>query len=806
MYSKSRVKHLPKQPGRNIWHYLTGIVLIAGIELGVQAQAVRVLPLGNSITYDENSGDGSNPRPIGDRISYRYRLYQLLTNAGYVFDYVGSENSGNNYFQNPDMDDNAGFPGIETWQLEDLINTGYNAIVGHNESPGPYLQYYPADVVLLHIGTNNLITSAYQVSDLLDRIRVYLPNAYILVARIINRRTYDPNTTIFNNNVAAMVAGRGDPKMVMVDMENGAGINYADEMADNLHPNQAGFDKMANQWFDAIQSLNQPPVIDAIPEQITQRQTPFQPIVLDDFVTDGEDSDNELTWSFTRKLGSQLIVNIDANRILTVSPNGDWYGSELLTLKVTDTGNGAFPATTTTQVRFTVEKGNDAPIFESNPSTQTYQDETYTYTVQALDLDGDSIIYSAVQKPSWLTFNAVTHNLHGVPGDAQVGFHDITLRVSDGQEFNDQAFQLEVINVNDPPYFVSTPPTQVDQGTQYSYVINAQDPDGDQLTYTAVELPSFLQFNAATRVVQGTPVYSQVGEHTVTIKVSDGVEEVLQSYVLEVLNTNNPPQFQSTALTEINEDGHYYYYVIANDIDGDQLTYSAPLIPDFLNFDPFTQTLTGQPDNSDVGPHSVILRVTDGYVETDQAFTLTVINVNDPPEFTTEPIIEARAGEAYVYHIEAKDVDVGDVLTFTAATKPDWLILSNGVNDALLYGQPIPDNIGSHAVIIQVSDGKEAVMQGFTLKVLGPVGVPGETFKGPFRVYPNPARDATTFQFAEPSEVLISIYDSTGKIRKSMHSEYADQLKVDLSDLNRGTYLYRVLIDGQEESGTLIKY
>jgi len=34
----------------------------------------------------------------------------------------------------------------------------------------------------------------------------------------------------------------------MVDQENGAGINYNTDMGDNLHPNQTGYDKMADKW------------------------------------------------------------------------------------------------------------------------------------------------------------------------------------------------------------------------------------------------------------------------------------------------------------------------------------------------------------------------------------------------------------------------------------------------------------------------------------------------------------------------------------------------------------------------------
>ena len=41
----------------------------------------------------------------------------------------------------------------------------------------------------------------------------------------------------------------------MVDMENGAGIDYYTDMDDDLHPNHLGYDKMAAVWFAALDAL-----------------------------------------------------------------------------------------------------------------------------------------------------------------------------------------------------------------------------------------------------------------------------------------------------------------------------------------------------------------------------------------------------------------------------------------------------------------------------------------------------------------------------------------------------------------------
>lgn len=212
------------------------------------SQVIRIMPLGDSITYDNRRKD---IRPTGVRIAYRYTLFKLLKSAGFNVDFVGNQNSGGRYLGTT-MDDNAGFPGITDEQLAVLVGTGYSELTGTQLTPGPYLETYPADIILLHIGTNKVDVSPRDVEDILDLIRQSDPDVHIIVARIINRYPYDEITTAFNHNVAAMIEARADKRIMMVDMEDGAGIDYYTDMDDDLHPNHLGYDKMAAVWFDAI--------------------------------------------------------------------------------------------------------------------------------------------------------------------------------------------------------------------------------------------------------------------------------------------------------------------------------------------------------------------------------------------------------------------------------------------------------------------------------------------------------------------------------------------------------------------------
>lgn len=97
---------------------------------------------------------------------------------------------------------------------------------------------------------------------------------------------------------------------------------------------------------------NQPPIVSDIPDQTIVEGESFVSIDLDNYVSDVDDADEVLIWSYSGYI--DLIVTI-IDRIATISiPNAHWTGSESITFRATDPGElwGEDPAT------FTVTKSN----------------------------------------------------------------------------------------------------------------------------------------------------------------------------------------------------------------------------------------------------------------------------------------------------------------------------------------------------------------------------------------------------------------------------------------------------------------
>ena len=260
--------------------------------------------------------------------------------------------------------------------------------------------------------------------------------------------------------------------------------------------------------------------------------------------------------------------------------------------------------------------------------------------------------------------------------------------------------------MNDTPTITSTSVTSSTEDSAYSYTFGASDVDsGDNVTYAATTLPSWLTFDADTGVLSGTPTNSEVGTHSVVLTATDASGAVdTQSFTITVSDVNDAPTVTSTALTSSTEDSAYSYTFAASDT----VKYTATSLPSWLAFDAGTGILSGTPTNSEVGTHTVALTASDaGGAVDSQIFTITVSNVNDTPTVTPTALTSSIEDGAYSYTFAASDVDSGDTVTYAATSLPSWLAFDAG--KGVLSGIPTNSEVGTHSVVLTATDASGAV-------------------------------------------------------------------------------------------------
>jgi lysophospholipase L1-like esterase len=220
---------------------LAALLLAAGLLTGARTAAyaesnggVRVMPLGDSIT------DG-----ITVSGAYRTGLWQRFVSGGYKVDFVGSLFGGPATLGDHDHEGHSG------WRIDQI-----------DANVAGWLRTYTPHTVLLHIGTNdviqnyNLAGAPSRLSALIDHITANAPTAEVFVATIIPLANagQEANARTFNAAVPGIVQGKAaaGQHVHLVDMHSA--LTTAD-LADGVHPNATGYDKMAATWYTALKAV-----------------------------------------------------------------------------------------------------------------------------------------------------------------------------------------------------------------------------------------------------------------------------------------------------------------------------------------------------------------------------------------------------------------------------------------------------------------------------------------------------------------------------------------------------------------------
>jgi len=201
--------------------------------MAVANRLLRVMPLGASITWGQGSSTGNG---------YRQKLKEFLADEGIPIEYVGSQSSGT-----MTNGDNEGWPGA---YISDVFKIAKESIP--NNLP---------DLVLINAGTNDAgrnidITHAHErMLQILELVWGVSPSTTVVLSTLIRcQNSYvNRNALVVNEGFKKMALEQQENsrRLVLVDMRAEDGPQVQD-LYDGLHPNDAGYEKMAALWLAGI--------------------------------------------------------------------------------------------------------------------------------------------------------------------------------------------------------------------------------------------------------------------------------------------------------------------------------------------------------------------------------------------------------------------------------------------------------------------------------------------------------------------------------------------------------------------------
>ncbi|MGS0696808.1 Ig-like domain-containing protein [Shewanella sp. 0m-4] len=329
-----------------------------------------------------------------------------------------------------------------------------------------------------------------------------------------------------------------------------------------------------------------------------------------------------------------------------------------------------------------------APTFsQSSPVAISMDEDSYprpfSLTLHAADVNNDTINWSVAEQGNFgvatVSGTGKSKAISYVPKPNYFGADSFVVQVSDGVTGSaTQIVNVTVNSINDAPTISGRPTTTVSQGDSYRFVPTVTDIDTDEShTFSISNKPSWASFNSQTGLLSGTPGNSGVGTTAgIIISVTDSVNATasLAPFALMVTNVNDAPTISGRPSTSVNEGELYSFTPEVNDVDTDDtLTFAITNKPSWASFNQQNGSLTGTPENSDVGiSESISISVSDGQATVNlAAFNINVINVNQAPVADAQ-FLTVNEDNSIAVTLSATDIDADAALSFSIVGLPAY--------------------------------------------------------------------------------------------------------------------------------------
>lgn len=349
---------------------------------------------------------------------------------------------------------------------------------------------------------------------------------------------------------------------------------------------------------------------------------------------------------------------------------------------------------------------NQAPMIRSAAPAPAARDIAWSYSVQALDREGESLSYSldsaSLSRGMTVDSNGVIRWTPSAAGEFRT---KVSVRDASGKATL-QEFVLPVL-ANAPPRIVSDAERSVIVGTAWRYDVLGTDPNPtDSVAISLVSGPTGMSF-AFPGVLHWTP--NETGTFSVTIAASDSAGAIsYQGFEVTARSaTNGSPSITNSPRSILQVNTLYQWRIEAADLEHDSLRYTLLEGPagltlsadGFLRWKPASSQLTIAS-----APHRIRVQVTDEFGASSEAAWNVHVVASSPNEVPTyvEPIeIFALADRSVATQLMAIDAD-NDTLHWQLLDGPRGLSIDAWAG--ILHWEPSAADIGKNIATVLLSD------------------------------------------------------------------------------------------------------
>ena len=232
--------------------------------------------------------------------------------------------------------------------------------------------------------------------------------------------------------------------------------------------------------------------------------------------------------------------------------------------------------------------------------------DTITLEPDVTDPEGDNI---DISYSGWMKFSSYKTTYD------DAGEHIVTITVDDGINEVSQDVTIIVTNFNRPPVMEKINDIALKEGDPVAVRVDAADPDGDDLT---IEFSEPLDASGEWLTEMG-----DAGTYNIIVTVSDGEAKVSQDFDIIIESVNKAPVIEISNV-EVDEGQKIVLKPTIKDPDGDKVD---------VSYSGWMTSAEYQTTYDDAGEHIVTITADDGIIKVNKDITITVNDVNRPPEF-----------------------------------------------------------------------------------------------------------------------------------------------------------------------------